>query len=100
MIWLFADPQLMPLEDAIVADPNPLLWLLQQEAWQFAMTDLDPAGIEAVSVIPTQLLGDGDQSDALPAIRAWTGGMPGSSTAAKGAVLAWRSCARAPPRRP
>jgi hypothetical protein len=42
----------MPLEDAMVADPNPLLWLLQQEARQFAMTDVDPAGIEAVSVIP------------------------------------------------
>jgi hypothetical protein len=38
------------------------------------MTDLDPAGIEAARSYTTQSLGDGDQTDALPAIRAWTGG--------------------------
>jgi pimeloyl-ACP methyl ester carboxylesterase len=74
MIWLFAEPQLAPLADAMVAEPNQLLWLLQHTARRFGTEDvenLDPAGIEATSIMP-QFFGDGDRPAALPAIRAWT----------------------------
>jgi hypothetical protein len=44
---------------------------LRHTARQFETTDLDPAGIEADTVMP-QFRDDGDQPDALPAIRALT----------------------------
>jgi pimeloyl-ACP methyl ester carboxylesterase len=72
MIRLLADEQLTPLADALMADFNQRLWLLQHTARQFGVDGDDPAGIGAVSVLP-QFFGDGDTPDALPAIRAWTG---------------------------
>jgi haloalkane dehalogenase len=72
MIQLFADLQLAPLADAMVADPNQRLWLLQHTARQFGNDELDPNGIEATSIVP-QFFGNTDNPDALSAIRAWTG---------------------------
>jgi pimeloyl-ACP methyl ester carboxylesterase len=72
MIRLFADEHFAPLADALVADPDQRLWLLQHTARRFGSEELDPAGIEAVSVMP-QFFGDADIPDALAAIRGWTG---------------------------
>jgi pimeloyl-ACP methyl ester carboxylesterase len=73
MIRLFADHELAPLADAMVADPAQLLWLLNHTARQFFGTDeLPPDGITVTSVLP-QFFAEGDNSDALAAIRAWTG---------------------------
>ncbi len=74
MIGLFADPELAPLADAMVADPDQRLWLLQHTARRFGTEQLDPDGIEAVAILP-QFFGDGDRPDALEAIRAWTAGL-------------------------
>jgi pimeloyl-ACP methyl ester carboxylesterase len=74
MIRLFADRQLAPLADAMVADPDQRLWLLQHTARQFGSEGLEPNGIEATSIL-VQFFGDGDLPDALPAIRAWTGAL-------------------------
>lgn len=71
MIRLFADPDLVPLADAMAADENQRLWLLQHTGRQFGYTQLNPDGI-AGSVIP-QFYGDDEIPDALAAIRAWTG---------------------------
>jgi haloalkane dehalogenase len=73
MIRLFADHELAPLADAIVADPAQLLWLLNFSARQFFGTDeLSPDGITVTSILP-QFFADADTPDALAAIRAWTG---------------------------
>src|SRR5262245_8803642 len=73
MIRLFADPELAPLADAIVADPAQLLWLLNYTARQFFGTDeLPPDGITVTSILP-QFFPDADTPDALAAFRAWTG---------------------------
>jgi pimeloyl-ACP methyl ester carboxylesterase len=72
MIRLFADEHFAPLADALVADLDQRLWLLQHTARRFGSEELDPAGIEAVSVMP-QFFGDADIPDALAAIRGWTG---------------------------
>jgi pimeloyl-ACP methyl ester carboxylesterase len=73
MIRLFADHELVPLADAMVADPSQLLWLLNHTARQFFGTDeLPPDGIAVKSILP-QFFASGDQPDALVAIRAWTG---------------------------
>jgi haloalkane dehalogenase len=73
MIRLFADHDLAPLADAIVADPAQLLWLLNYSARQFFGTDdLPPDGITVTSILP-QFFADADTPDALAAIRAWTG---------------------------
>jgi 2-hydroxy-6-oxonona-2,4-dienedioate hydrolase len=74
MIRLFADPDLAPLADAMLADPDQRLWLLQHTARQFGTGELDPDGIEAVAVLP-QFFGNGDAPDALEAIRSWTAGL-------------------------
>jgi pimeloyl-ACP methyl ester carboxylesterase len=74
MIRLFADEHFAPLADALVADPDQRLWLLQHTARRFGSEELDPAGIEAVSVMP-QFFGDADIPDALAAIRGWTGAL-------------------------
>jgi len=73
MIRLFADPDFAPLADAIMDDPNQRLWLLAHTATQFGLT-LGEGGVGTVSVAP-QFFGGADQSDALPAIRAWTGAL-------------------------
>jgi len=74
MIRLFADEHLAPLADALVADFDQRLWLLQYTAQRFGDEEVDPAGVGAVSVLP-QFFGDGDTPDALDAIRAWTGAL-------------------------
>ena len=71
MIRLFADKHFTPFVDALIADVNQRLWLLQYTARQFGNEELDPNGIEAASVLP-QFFGDADSPDALSAIRAWT----------------------------
>jgi haloalkane dehalogenase len=73
MIRLFADHELAPLADAMVADPAQLLWLLNHTARQFFGTDeLPPDGIAVTSILP-QFFANGDKPDALAAIREWTG---------------------------
>ena len=70
MIQLLADPHLVPLADAMVGDPNQLMWLLGHTQQRFGIP-LTPDGIGAVSVVP-QFFGEVDAPSALPAIRAWT----------------------------
>jgi haloalkane dehalogenase len=79
MIRLLADPDLEPLADALVADPDQRLWLLLHTARRFGFTgdSLDPEGVGVTSVLP-QFFGDADQPDALAAIRAWTRALPAS----------------------
>ena len=72
MIRLFADKHFAPLADAIVADPGQLLWLLQHTARQWGSAEVDPDGVDAVSILP-QFFSGPDSPNALPAIRAWTG---------------------------
>jgi len=71
MIRLFADEHFAPLTDALIADPGQRLWLLQHTARQWGAGEVDPNGLEAVSVVP-QFFGDADHPDALSAIRTWT----------------------------
>jgi haloalkane dehalogenase len=71
MIRLFADDDFAPLTDALMADPDQRLWLLEHTARQWGARDVDPNGVEAVSVVP-QFFGDADRPDALSAIRRWT----------------------------
>jgi pimeloyl-ACP methyl ester carboxylesterase len=72
MIRLLADPELVPLADAMLADPAQRLWLLQHTATQFGYDPLEPNGLGVTSVVP-QFFGDDRNGDALTAIRAWTG---------------------------
>ena len=74
MIRLFADKDFTPLADALMADLNQRLWLLEHTARQFGNEEVDPNGLESVSVLP-QFFGDDDHSDALSAIREWTGAL-------------------------
>jgi haloalkane dehalogenase len=74
MIRLLADPELKPLANAMIDDESQRLWLLQHTADRWGMDALDPDGIAVQSIVP-QFFGDGDQSDALAAIRAWTAGL-------------------------
>jgi haloalkane dehalogenase len=71
MIRLLADPDMTPLADAMLDDANQRMWLLGHTARQFGADPLDPGSVGITSVLP-QFFGDGDQPDALPAIRAWT----------------------------
>jgi len=71
LIRLLADPSLGALADAMLDDPNQRLWLLQQTARQWDRDPDDPNGI-GLFVLP-QFFGDSEQTDALEAIRAWTG---------------------------
>ncbi|HTF54005.1 MAG TPA: alpha/beta hydrolase [Pseudonocardia sp.] len=70
MIRLFADPDLSPLADAIVAEPQMIQWLLAHTLRQFGYPDDNPPGVAAASIIP-QFFGDADAPHALTAIRAW-----------------------------
>jgi pimeloyl-ACP methyl ester carboxylesterase len=74
MIRLFADPNFVPLADAMIDDPNQRLWLLWHTARRFGLDPLDPTGIGVVSITP-QFFGDAETPDALPAVRAWTGAL-------------------------
>jgi haloalkane dehalogenase len=71
MIRLLADPDLAPLADAMVEDPDQRLWLLGHTGRRFGLDPAQPGGVAAVSILP-QFFGDGDVPDALAAIRAWT----------------------------
>ena len=71
MIRLLADPDLIPLADAMVNDEAQRLWLLQLTADHWGMDALDPQGVAVQSILP-QFFGSADQPDALAAIRAWT----------------------------
>ena len=73
VIRLLADPDFAPLADAMIGDPNQRLWLLAHTATRFGLT-LGEGGVGTVSVAP-QFFGGADQSDALTAIRAWTGAL-------------------------
>src|SRR5262249_27492738 len=55
------------------ADQNQRRWLIAHTATRFGLT-LGEGGVGTVSVGP-QFFGGGDQSDALTAIRAWTGAL-------------------------
>src|SRR5215469_14281696 len=74
LIRLLADPDFAPLADAMIDDPNQRLWLLAHTANRFRLHLGDQGGIGTVSVAP-QFFGGADQSDALTAIRAWTGAL-------------------------
>lgn len=75
LIRVLADPELVPLADAMIDDPNQRLWLLQHTARQWGEDPDDPNGI-GVFVLP-EFFGDADNADALPAIRAWTAALFG-----------------------
>jgi haloalkane dehalogenase len=74
LIRLLADPELVPLADAMVNDEAQRLWLLQLTADHWGMDALDPQGVAVQSILP-QFFGSADQPDALGAIRAWTAGL-------------------------
>lgn len=74
LIRLLADPQLGPLADAMLADPNLRAWLLGHTARRFGLDPANPGGVAVASVQP-QFFGGGDQPDALAAVRAWTAGL-------------------------
>ena len=71
MIRLFADPQLVPLADAMAEDQQQRLWLLMHSAKQFGMYPLKPDAVAASSVVP-RYFGSEQHPDALAEIRAWT----------------------------
>jgi haloalkane dehalogenase len=71
MIRLLADPDLIPLADAMVNDDAQRLWLLQFTADHWGIDALDPRGVAVQSILP-QFFGSTEQPDALAAIRAWT----------------------------
>lgn len=74
LIRLLADPNLTPLADAMMADQNQRLWLLNHTAVRFGLEPLNPEGVGVLSVLP-QFFGEGEIPDALAAVRAWTGGL-------------------------
>jgi haloalkane dehalogenase len=74
MIRLLADPDLIPLADAMIDDDAQRLWLLQFTADHWGIDALDSQGIAVRSILP-QFFGGDDQPDALAAIRAWTAGL-------------------------
>jgi len=76
MIRLLADPDLTPLADAMLNDPDQRMWLLGHTERQFGADPLDPGSVGITSVLP-QFFGDGDQPDSMPAIRAWTAALFG-----------------------
>jgi pimeloyl-ACP methyl ester carboxylesterase len=76
MIRLLADPDMTPLADAMLNDPDQRMWLLGHTARQFGGDPLDPDSVGITSVLP-QFFGDGDHPGALPAIRSWTAALFG-----------------------
>src|SRR5215472_5803164 len=77
MIRLLADPEMTPLADAMLDDPDQRMWLLGHTARQFGADPLDPDSVGITSVLP-QFFGDAGQPHALPAIRAWTAALFGA----------------------
>jgi 2-hydroxy-6-oxonona-2,4-dienedioate hydrolase len=76
MIRLLADPDMTPLADAMLNDPDQRMWLLGHTARQFGGDPLDPGSVGVAAVVP-QFFGDAGRPDALPAIRAWTAALSG-----------------------
>jgi len=76
MIRLLADPDMTPLADAMLKDPDQRMWLLGHTARQFGGDPLDPNSVGITSVLP-QFFGDASRPDALPAIKAWTAALFG-----------------------
>jgi haloalkane dehalogenase len=74
MIRLLADPDLTPLADAMMDDPDQRLWVLNHTGRQWGLDAADQQGIAVASILP-QFYGDETQPDALVAIRAWTSGL-------------------------
>ncbi|MGQ4347980.1 alpha/beta fold hydrolase [Streptomyces sp. SAS_275] len=70
MIRLLAEPNLVELADAFIADPRPRKWLLEHTARRFGYSATEE--IREKSIIP-QFFGSENQRDSLTAIRAWTG---------------------------
>jgi pimeloyl-ACP methyl ester carboxylesterase len=71
LIRLLADPNLTPMADAMIEDPNLRLWLLGHTARQFGLDPADQHGVAVASIQP-QFFGGADSPDALAAVRAWT----------------------------
>jgi len=71
MIRLLADPDMTPLADAMLNDPDQRMWLLAHTARQFGGDPLDPDSVAVAAIVP-QFFGEAGRLDALPAIRAWT----------------------------
>jgi pimeloyl-ACP methyl ester carboxylesterase len=76
MISLFADDKFTPLSDAMMADDNQRLWLINHTGRQFGADPLDPKGVGVISVFP-QFFGDDQSPNAVPAIRSWTAALSG-----------------------
>jgi haloalkane dehalogenase len=71
MIRLLADPELVPLADAMFNDEGQRLWLLQHTADRWGLDAVDPDSLAIQSILP-QFFGGVEQPDSLIAIRAWT----------------------------
>ena len=89
LIRLLADPDLVPLADAMLGDPNQRLWLLQHTARQWGLDPDDPNGVGAI-VILRQFFGDTTMPDALSAIRSWTAALFGDLDAHDAAISGGR----------
>ena len=76
MIRLLADPDMTPLADAMLNDPDQRMWLLAHTARQFGGDPLDPDSVGVAAIVP-QFFGEAGRLDALPAIRAWTAALFG-----------------------
>ena len=76
MIRLLADPDMTPLADAMLDDPDQRMWLLAHTARQFGGDPLDPDSVGIAAIVP-QFFGGAGRLDALPAIRAWTAALFG-----------------------
>jgi 2-hydroxy-6-oxonona-2,4-dienedioate hydrolase len=85
MIRLLADPNFASLANAILADPNQRLWLLDYTARRFGDDPNDPNGVGVNAVFP-QFFGDCGAPDALAAIRSWTAELFGALVAQDKAI--------------
>ena len=75
MIQLLSDPLLVPLADALLADPGQIIWLLTHTGRRFGSVNPATDGVVTTSVLP-QWFGDATQGDSLAEIRAWTADLP------------------------
>jgi pimeloyl-ACP methyl ester carboxylesterase len=64
-IRLLADPELRPLADALLEDPNLRLWRLGHTARRFGLDPDDPSGVAVTAVAP-QFFGDADRPTRWP----------------------------------
>ena len=87
MIRLLADPNFASLADAILADANQRLWLLDYTALRFGDNPNDPNGVGVNAVFP-QFFGESGGPNALAAIRSWTAELFGALAAQDKAIAA------------